>query len=201
MHLTLISFFLLKPKETYQRCQMRKLRPLILHRQSNNQCQNHTALRWPLKPTCQSVEWSQSAVLRGTAHNHSEIKSKQCVRDSHRNSLSLGDSHTRWVTAAHPLTHNYTLQLGEWERGPGRRNNSFSVRVGWDFHFGGVPCGKHVTFLFDNYCWRWTVARKPLNPAKYRAAPGYCCYKHLKVTIYTSRSQDPCFTHWTGRTK
>lgn len=150
-HLTLISkllFFLLKPKETYQTCQMIKLRPLILHRQSNNPCQNHTALRWPLKPTCQSVEWSQSAVLRGTAHNLSEIKSKQCVRDSHRNSLSLGDSHTRWVTAAHPLTHNYTLQLGEWERGPGRRNNSFSVHVGWvTFILGVFPVENMLHFF------------------------------------------------------
>lgn len=95
---------------------------------------------------------------------------------------------TRWLThsvshcrpPAHTQLHTSARRVGAWAW---EKKQLFLCACGLgNFHFGGVPSGKHVTFLFDNYCWRWTVARKPLNPAKYRSAPGYCRYKHLKVT-------------------
>ncbi len=152
MHLILISlFFCLKPRKHIRHVKWESsdrwysIGSQIISVRITQPCVDPSNRRASLLSEARAQFW-------GAGHNLSEIKKQtMCARLTQELTLTRW-SHTRWVTAAHPLTHNYTLQLGEWERGPGRRNNSFSVRVGWDFHFGGVPCGKHVTFLFDNYC-------------------------------------------------
>lgn len=123
-----------------------------------------------------------------------------CARVTQEHTLTwwLTHSVSHCRPLAHTQSHTSARRVGTWAW---EKKQVFLCACGrGNFRFGGVPCGKHVTFLFDNYCWRRTVARRPLNPAKYRSAPGYCSYKHTKVTAYTRRSQDTVL-HSTSSTK
>jgi len=95
--------------------------------------------------------------FEATTHNHSEIKTKQCVRLRVTQEHTLTWWLTHLVSHCRPLAqtqlHTSALRVGTWACE--KKQLFLWARGRGNVRFGGVPCGKHVTFLYDNYCWRW----------------------------------------------